>query len=148
MAPPTKTTELRLASADGPVNRKVLDTPVRDASPSEIPIIDVSAIFSESLDERRAVAQQVRAAATNTGFFYIRNHGVPEPIQEDCHAAGLDFFRQDMETKMRADWSKSAVLDTCVADGTAEKKYPEIRCGDWFQKRLNDMLNLDEAEGF
>ncbi|KAJ4859613.1 2OG-Fe(II) oxygenase superfamily domain-containing protein [Trichoderma breve] len=101
----TATTELRLASPSGIVTRKILRTPLRDALPSEIPIIDISPIFSSSLEERQAVAQQVRAAAQNMGFFYIKNHGIPEDAIQDVYEAGLEFFRQDLETKMRADSS-------------------------------------------
>ncbi|KAL7908339.1 hypothetical protein GGI35DRAFT_486409 [Trichoderma velutinum] len=101
----TPTTELRLASPSGIVTRKILCTPLRDALPSEIPIIDISPIFSSSLDERQAVAQQVRAAAQNMGFFYIKNHGIPADVTQDVYEAGLEFFRQDLQTKMRADSS-------------------------------------------
>lgn len=101
----TATTELRLASPSGIVTRKILRTPLRDALPSEIPIIDISPIFSSSLDERKAVAQQVRAAAQNMGFFYIKNHGIPAEVIQDVYEAGLEFFRQDLEIKMRADSS-------------------------------------------
>ncbi|KAL6692296.1 hypothetical protein J3F84DRAFT_383569 [Trichoderma pleuroticola] len=101
----TATTELRLASPSGIVTRKILCTPLRDALPSEIPIIDISPIFSPSLDERQAVAQQVRAAAQNMGFFYIKNHGIPAAVTQAVYEAGLEFFRQDLDTKMRADSS-------------------------------------------
>ncbi|KAK4072992.1 uncharacterized protein Triagg1_5669 [Trichoderma aggressivum f. europaeum] len=101
----TATTELRLASPSGIVTRKILCTPLRDALPSEIPVIDISPIFSSSLDERKAVARQVRAAAQNMGFFYIEKHGIPADVTQDVYEAGLEFFRQDLETKMRADSS-------------------------------------------
>ncbi|UKZ52753.1 hypothetical protein TrVGV298_006540 [Trichoderma virens] len=99
------TTQLRLASPNGIVTRTILCTPLRDALPSEIPVIDISPIFSSSLDERQAVAQQVRAAAQNMGFFYIKNHGIPADVTQDVYEAGLEFFRQPLQTKMRADSS-------------------------------------------
>ncbi|EGY18972.1 2OG-Fe(II) oxygenase [Verticillium dahliae VdLs.17] len=71
------TTLLRLASGNGPVTRTVLTTPLRDALPSEIPIIDIAGAFSDALADRKAVAQQIRAAATTSGFFYITNHNIP-----------------------------------------------------------------------
>ncbi|KAL8907438.1 MAG: hypothetical protein Q9207_001408 [Kuettlingeria erythrocarpa] len=55
--------ELRLASGNGPVTLSVLRTPARDALPSEIPVIDISPIFSSSLDKRKAVARQIHDAA-------------------------------------------------------------------------------------
>ncbi|KAL7943979.1 hypothetical protein V8C42DRAFT_353865 [Trichoderma barbatum] len=89
------TTQLRLASPNGIITRTILRTPLRDALPSEIPIIDISPIFSASLDERQA----------NMGFFYIKNHGIPADVTQDVYEAGLEFFRQDLQTKMRADSS-------------------------------------------
>ncbi|KAL7954124.1 hypothetical protein V8C34DRAFT_308607 [Trichoderma compactum] len=83
----TATTELGLASPSGIVTRKMLCTPLRDALPSEMPIIDMSPIFSSSLDERQAVAQQVRTAAQNMGFFYMENHGIPADVTQDVYEA-------------------------------------------------------------
>lgn len=40
----------------------------------EIPIIDVSRIYSENLEDRKAVAREVREASHNIGFFYVVNH--------------------------------------------------------------------------
>ena len=98
---------LRLASPNGVVTRPLLSTPPRDAKPSEIPTIDIAPIFGGSEEQRGAVARQIRDAATNTGFFYIRNHGVPSFLIEDAHRAGLDFFRQDREAKLKARTSGS-----------------------------------------
>lgn len=95
-------TELRLSSGNGVVTRKILTSPPRDALPSEIPIIDVSGIFSDSLEDRLAVAKQVGAAATNTGFFYISNHGVAESTITSASEPALQFFRQDQASKAHA----------------------------------------------
>ncbi|KAL7793833.1 hypothetical protein V8C37DRAFT_377510 [Trichoderma ceciliae] len=104
---PVATTQLRLASPNGIITRTILCTPLRDALPSEIPVIDISPIFSASLGERQAVAQQIGAAAQNMGFFYIKNHGIPAAVTQEAYEACLDFFRQDMQTKMRADSNKA-----------------------------------------
>ncbi|KAF2968986.1 hypothetical protein GQX73_g4600 [Xylaria multiplex] len=101
------TTELRLSSGNGPVSRTVLKTPLRDALPSEIPIIDVSGIFSVSKDARMDVARQIRDAATNNGFFYIKNHGIPIDVPETTCEEVLKFFRQPREIKDRANISHS-----------------------------------------
>lgn len=39
-----------------------------------IPIIDVSGINSPNVSDRMAIAQQIRIAATEIGFFYVINH--------------------------------------------------------------------------
>lgn len=101
------TTTLRLASAKGPVTRTILKTPLRDALPSEIPIIDITDIYSSSLDARKAVAAKVHEASTKTGFFYISNHGIDDKTTEATYTSSLDFFRQDLSTKLQAETDKS-----------------------------------------
>ncbi|KAI1265964.1 2OG-Fe(II) oxygenase [Xylariaceae sp. FL1019] len=101
------TVELRLSSGNGPIVRQVLKTPLRDASASEIPIIDVSGIFSESEEDRMSVARQVRDAATNNGFFYIKHHGIASEIPDAACSELLTFFRQPYEVKARANVSQS-----------------------------------------
>lgn len=102
------TIPLRLASGNGPITRQVLRTPPRDATASEIPIIDVSGLFSPSFADRLAVARQIRDAATNTGFFYIANHGIASGITDAACEACLDFFRQPLAEKLRASATNSA----------------------------------------
>lgn len=40
----------------------------------EIPIIDVTDIYCDSLEKRQAVAEKVREAAHRIGFFYVVGH--------------------------------------------------------------------------
>ncbi|KAK1243412.1 hypothetical protein MKX07_004040 [Trichoderma sp. CBMAI-0711] len=127
------TTQLRLASPNGIVTRTILKTPLRDALPSEIPIIDISPTFSPSLEERKAVAQQVRAAAQNMGFFYIKNHGIPTDVTRDAYEACLAFFRQDKDIKMRADSRKAKWENGYRAPDT---------------QRLNPYEGIDVRESF
>lgn len=108
-SPPT--IPLRLASGNGPITRLVRRTPLRDATPAEIPIIDAAGIFSPSYADRLAVAQQIHAAATNIGFFYLTNHGIPSAITDAAYAACLDFFRQDLDVKMRASATQSVYFN-------------------------------------
>lgn len=96
-------TELRLSSGNGPVTRTVLNTPLRNAKVSEIPIIDLSTLFSESFSSRQAVAQQMHDAASNMGFFYVKNHGIEQKATRSAFSAALDFFKQDREEKLKAD---------------------------------------------
>lgn len=72
------TSKLELRTAYGPVYRTVLNSPPRDCTEAEIPIIDLAKISSEHIEDRRAIASKVRAASVNTGFFYIKNHGIDE----------------------------------------------------------------------
>ncbi|KAK4222319.1 2OG-Fe oxygenase family protein [Podospora fimiseda] len=96
----SSTTILHLASGNGPITRTILSTPLRNASPTEIPIIDLSALSSSSiLADRQHIATQIRTAATTNGFFYITNHGIDSTLISSAHSASLDFFRQDPTLK-------------------------------------------------
>ncbi|KAI6749308.1 hypothetical protein HG530_015147 [Fusarium avenaceum] len=100
------TKELRLATAGGYTTRTILCTPVRKATASEIPVIDISPIFSQDLAARHAVAREIHKAAHNNGFFYIKHHGIPAEVIRQAYSACLSFFRQDMEIKTRTNASK------------------------------------------
>ncbi|KAI0482281.1 2OG-Fe(II) oxygenase [Xylariaceae sp. FL0804] len=107
-APAPATTSLRLWSGNGPVRRTVLRAPLRDASPDEVPVIDAAGITSPLPAERARVAREVRAAAQESGFFYLRDGDEDGGggIVAGCVAAAeaarkhvLDFFRQPAALK-------------------------------------------------
>lgn len=72
------TTPLRLQ------NGQVLQVKSNESVESEeIPIIDVAGIYSDNIEDRRAVAEKVREACHRIGFFYVINH-VGFPSREVC----------------------------------------------------------------
>jgi hypothetical protein len=88
---PPATSKLELRTAYGPVFRDVLDTPPRDCTAEEIPVIDLSPLYSSKLEDREALAAEIRASAVNTGFFYIKNHGIDEKIIANAKKQLLEF---------------------------------------------------------
>jgi hypothetical protein len=82
--PPPARSKLELRTAYGPVFRDVLNTPPRECTAEEIPIIDLAPISSPKFEDRKALAAEFRAAAVNTGFFYIKNHGIDEKTIADA----------------------------------------------------------------
>lgn len=72
------TSKLELRTAYGPVFRDVLNIPPRDCTSDEIPIIDLSPLYSPNIEDRKELAKTIRAAAVSTGFFYIKNHGIKD----------------------------------------------------------------------
>ncbi|KZL84809.1 2og-fe oxygenase superfamily protein [Colletotrichum incanum] len=132
-APEPETTLLHLASGNGPVTRRILCTPLRDALPTEIPIIDISLAFSLELADRKSVAQQIREAATTSGFFYLVNHGIDSYITDSAHAACLEYFRQDEKTKMRSWVGKSRYFNGYKPPGS---------------QRINKSESVDVRESF
>ncbi|MBL8698874.1 MAG: isopenicillin N synthase family oxygenase [Alphaproteobacteria bacterium] len=65
----------------------------------EIPVIDVAPLAGDDLAAQRAVAAQMREAAERIGFFYVRNHGVPQPVVDRMFATSKAFFALPPETK-------------------------------------------------
>lgn len=104
--PPEDTYKLELTTAYGPVYRDVRRTPPRDCAPSEVPIIDLSGIYGDS-DSRKALATIIGEAAENTGFFYIKNHGIPNTVIDAARAQSEAFFTQSEQKKRQVTTAKS-----------------------------------------
>jgi len=68
----------------------------------QIPVIDIAGLASDQDAERRDVAAQMREAAERIGFFYVRNHGVPQDLVDRVFAASRAFFALPAEIKARA----------------------------------------------
>ncbi|KAI6107662.1 hypothetical protein EDD16DRAFT_89984 [Pisolithus croceorrhizus] len=64
-----------------------------------IPIIDIG--HASTPDERIALAQQIREACVNVGFFYIRNHSIPQQTIDNVFSAMKAYFSLPLETKMK-----------------------------------------------
>ncbi|KAL3462315.1 hypothetical protein BJX64DRAFT_277227 [Aspergillus heterothallicus] len=94
-------TFLQLTGPYGPEYRKVKKAPPRAATADEIPVIDISPIFNDSLEARKSVAQEIRKAATSIGFFYMKGHGIEDETINAALQATQDFFHQPQEVKQR-----------------------------------------------
>ncbi|MGY4830645.1 isopenicillin N synthase family dioxygenase [Sphaerotilaceae bacterium SBD11-9] len=82
-------------------------SPPAAAAPS-LPLIDFAGWRGGDAQARRQVADQLRAACEQRGFFYIRGHGVPEALIADAFAQAEAFFDQAMEAKLSVDKALSA----------------------------------------
>ena len=65
-----------------------------------LPIIDIEPLVLKSVAQR-TVAKQINAACVNTGFFYIKGHGISEQVQEQLDHLSHEFFNFDTETKLK-----------------------------------------------
>jgi isopenicillin N synthase-like dioxygenase len=72
-----------------------------------LPVIDVSGLSSESLADRQAIGQQLRAACPDNGFFYVANHGVPSGLIDAVFAETKSFFDRSPAEKAAVDKSQS-----------------------------------------
>lgn len=60
--------------------------------PFTVPEINISPSFSSSLVDRKAVAAQIHDACTNSGFFHITGHGIPEGSRKAILDLARRFF--------------------------------------------------------
>ena len=66
----------------------------------DIPVIDVGPLSAGGGDAAAVIGAQMRDAAERIGFFYVRNHGIPEPLIQDTDALARRFFAQPQEKKL------------------------------------------------
>ncbi|KAL0064287.1 hypothetical protein AAF712_008731 [Marasmius tenuissimus] len=73
----------------------------------DIPIIDLKDIVSPDANVRKALAEEVRQACMNVGFFYVKNHGVEEETVGKALSSSKEFFALPMDSKMEIENKKT-----------------------------------------
>lgn len=119
-------TQVELLTLHGPEFRRVSTAPPRLPTAEEIPIIDLSSVDGD-LNARKAIAAQVRAAAENTGFFYIKNHGISEDLIQNALEKAQTFFNQPDELKDRVSHKKTKQSDGFHGVGTTQINKTETK---------------------
>ncbi|WP_278534732.1 isopenicillin N synthase family dioxygenase [Delftia acidovorans] len=66
-----------------------------------IPLIDLTGSFSEDFADKKAVAWEIHKACRETGFFYIKNHGIPEGMIQAQLECARQFFSLPQEDKIK-----------------------------------------------
>ncbi len=74
---------------------------VVDKEVSKVPVIDISELISQTNNSSDLVADQIRQACQDYGFFYIVGHGVDEQLQGKLEHFSQEFFAQDVEAKLK-----------------------------------------------
>lgn len=88
-----------------------------------IPIVDLSPLTSEGdLDK---MAKDINWALANTGFMYIKNHGVDQELIDAAFKQGFDFFDLPIDQKMPLHISKSGVSLRGYTEAFGENTDPE-----------------------
>ena len=77
----------------------------REKSPrgsfTAIPVIDLAPLAGTDPAALQALAEEIRLACSQVGFFYIRNHGIPEELIRRAYARTAEFFALPEEEKRR-----------------------------------------------
>ncbi len=73
----------------------------RPARPALLPVIDLSGGFSPSLASRQRVAGEIGAASRTHGFFYVRNHNVPQYLIDNLFETARQFFAMPADEKAK-----------------------------------------------
>lgn len=95
----------------------------------EVPVLDFACMYSSRQDDRQRFARALRDACTNVGFFYLKNHGVPNAVMDRAADAMRKFFALSVEEKMRIHYLTSQNHRGYVATGNI-KSDRELKGGD------------------
>lgn len=68
---------------------------------NEIQLIDIANIRSADKATRKRLAEEIAASCRTLGFFYIKNHGVPQAAIDEMFAAAHEFCALPLERKLK-----------------------------------------------
>jgi isopenicillin N synthase-like dioxygenase len=94
-----------------------------------VPVIDFAGMLGEDAAAKARVAAKLREACVNVGFFYLANHGIPQPLVNAMFAECPRFFGLPLEDKMRLHVKKSSTQMGYIAMKD-ENANPTIGQGD------------------
>jgi isopenicillin N synthase-like dioxygenase len=86
--------------------RKVSEKPTGFTS---IPTIDISNLDGTS-SQRKAIAAEIREACEKCGFFYIKNHSIPQDTFDEVFESLKRFFALEHDVKMDAHVQKNPAI--------------------------------------
>lgn len=91
---------------------------------TSVPVIDIAPLLDGS--DKAAVAHEIARAAREIGFFYIRNHGIPDAQTGAAFAASRRFFALAQEAKDALHVAKSYPAQRGYIPLFAENTDPEV----------------------
>lgn len=72
----------------------------------EVPVLDLQDWHAGSEDGRKKIAGDMRFACEKVGFFFVRNHKVPDSVISDAFDCTKRYFDQSKEAKEKVPMSK------------------------------------------
>lgn len=67
---------------------------------TELPVVDISLLFSDDIDERQLAADSLDKAVRDTGFLYLKGHQITPSLINNLKEVVKEYFKQDEESKM------------------------------------------------
>ncbi|KAG2125792.1 hypothetical protein DEU56DRAFT_823781 [Suillus clintonianus] len=105
-----------------------------------VPIIDLEGAFSEDEALRRALAQQIRTACMDVGFFYVKNHGIAQHCLDEVLKVNKEYYSLPAEEKLKLHHKTasnfrgySAVMEANIQPGNKGDLHESFRIG-WEEK--------------
>jgi len=68
---------------------------------TEIPVVDLSPAYSDNLEDRKRLAEEISRAFETVGFMYAKNHGVDKAIVDEAYRVTREYFDLPVEKKMQ-----------------------------------------------
>ena len=99
----------------------------KPSKPFTVPEINIAPSFSSSLADRKAVAAQIHEACTNSGFFHITGHIVPEESRQAILSLAKRFFKTVPREKKEA----LHVKNSKYFRGWEPAEYTYVNPSDW-----------------
>lgn len=104
--------------------------------PMAIPVVDLTGSFSPDPEQRRKVAWEIHKACRETGFFYVSNHRIPQPLIDAQFETARRFFALPLDQKLALHMKNSPstsgyepiggqILDS--QDATSENAPPDLK---------------------
>jgi isopenicillin N synthase-like dioxygenase len=117
-----------------------------DDASTAVPLIDVSPLVAAT-GGRDRVAESIRHACRENGFFYVVNHGVDEQLQRDLEHLSRRFFSQDLATKMEISMERGgrAWRGYFPVGGELTSGKPDVKEGIYFGAELDENHPLVKA---
>jgi isopenicillin N synthase-like dioxygenase len=84
---------------------------------SDIPVIDISALRGTDPAALKATVAEIAEACEDVGFFYIKNHGIPEALIERTYELSRQFHFSPQELKQKVHIMHSPGTRGWVPDG-------------------------------
>lgn len=104
----------------------------------QLPVLNISALVSGS-EERHAVANAMRDACREFGFFYVVGHGIDEELQQRLAHVSRTFFEQPLDQKQEISMSRGgrAWRGYFPVGGELTSGKPDLKEGIYFGAELD-----------